>query len=385
MSATRLLLIAVLLMCLLTSCATPRPAPPPANPAAPSILPNELVVAEGQVTVKRRDATGFVPAGVGAQVEPGDLLRVEGGEAAIFCGNEAEWVSGLRPLTAGKNNGVPCLAGRSPRSAPDLTRLRGETSSRVDDIPYVLSPRSGFVRSDRPTLRWHTLTNTDVYTVTLAGDDGLERPPVQANGGELAYPDAWPTLVGEGASYRLVVQAGERSSEEEVSGNAKSWGFSLLDPAKAAQLQGQEEKLRKRPFSEEALTLLLAELYLSDAYKLRSEAAELLSGAAVENLASARVLLGEVYLEMGLVGEAQAAFDKALALAQKSGLPEFEAGAEFGLGTVACLRWDNGQAEAYWQTAKDQYVMLGLVERAQKAAAALGTIEDKCTRQSPSP
>ncbi len=81
--------------------------------------------------------------------------------------------------------------------------------------------------------------------------------------------------------------------------------------------------------------LLLAELYLSDGYRLRSEAAELLSGAAVEDLASAQVLLGEVYLEMGLVDEAQAAFDKALALAQKSGLPEFEAGAEFGLGTVS--------------------------------------------------
>ena len=237
-------------------------------------------------------------------MEPGDLLRVEGGQAAIFCGNEAEWDSGPRPLTAGKNNGVPCLAGRSARSAPDLTRLRGETGPHADNIPYVLSPRIGFVRSDRPMLRWHTLTDTDVYTVTLTGD-GLVRPPVQASGGELAYPAAWPPLAGGGADYRLVVQASERSSEEEVADEAKPWGFSLLDPVKAAQLQSQEKKLRDRPLGEDALTLLLAELYLNDAYKLRTEAAEFLSGAAVENLASAQVLLGEVYLEMGLVDEAQ--------------------------------------------------------------------------------
>ncbi len=235
MSAGRHLLMGIVLICLLTSCATPPPAtPPPATPAAPSILPNELVVAEGQVTVKRREATGFVPAGVGAQVEPGDLLRVEGGEAAIFCGNEAQWESGPQPLTAGKSHGVPCLAGRSPRSAPDLTRLRGETSASADNIPYVLSPRSGNVRSDRPMLRWHTLADTGVYTITLVSDDGQERPPVQASGGELAYPDTWPALAGGGAGYRLVVQADERSSEEEASGEAKSWGFSLLEPAQAA-------------------------------------------------------------------------------------------------------------------------------------------------------
>ncbi len=375
MTVRRHLLISTILICLCTSCNTPLPA----TPAAPSILPNELVMAEGQVTVKRREATDFVSVGVGTQLEPGDLLRVEGGNAAIFCGNETLWDSGPITLTAGKSHGVPCLAGRSPRSAPDLTRLRGETGPSVDNIPYVLSPRSGFVRSDRPTLRWHTLVDTGVYTVTLAGDDGLERPAVQASGGELAYPGAWPSLAGEGASYRLVVQAGERSSEEEVSGAAKPWGFSLLDPVKAAQLQSQEAKLRARPFSEEALTLLLAELYLSDAYKLRSEAAELLSGAAAENLASAQVLLGEVYLEMGLVDEAQPAFDHALVLAQQAGLPEFEAGAAFRLGTVACLRREQAQAEGYWQAAQTQYEALGMAMQAQTAVDRLSAAENECS------
>jgi hypothetical protein len=330
--------------------------------------------------VKRKETTNFVPVGVGAKVEPGDLLRVEGGEAAIFCGNETLWDSGPLVLAAGSSRGVPCVAGRSARSAPDLTRLRGETGPSVDNIPYVLSPRSGFARNDRPALRWHTLADTGVYTVTLVSDDGLERPVVQASGGELAYPDAWPSLAGEGASYRLVVQAGERSSEEEASGEAKPWGFSLLDPAKAAQLQSQEAKLRARPFSEEALTLLLAELYLSDAYRLRSEAAELLSGAAVENLASAQVLLGEVTLEMGLVDEAQPAFDQALVLAQQAGLPEFEAGAAFGLGTVACLRQQQARAEDYWQAAQTQYEALGMAAQAQTAADSLSAARTECTR-----
>ena len=377
MTGRRYLLISTLLICLVTSC-TPKPRPP-ASPAAPSILPNVLVMAEGQVTIKRSDATGFVPTGVGAQVKPGDLLRVDGGEAAIFCGNETEWDNGPHRLAADKPQGVPCLAGRSPRAAPNLGRLRGETTSNVDTIPYVLSPRSGFVRNDRPTLRWHTLASTDVYTTTLISDDGRERPPQRGSGGEMPYPETWPKLAS-GGSYRLVVQTGERSSKEEEGEEANSPGFSLLNQAKAAQLQEQEAKLRARPFNEQALTLVLAELYLNDEYKLRSEAAALLSGAAVEDLPAAQVLLGEVYLEMGLADEAQAAFEHALALAQQSGLPEFEAGAELGLGSVACLRWDESQAEAHWQTAQDNYATLGLATRAQEAAAMLNTAHADCIR-----
>ena len=384
---SRLLVCTALLVGMMTSCATPpssAPLPPSAPPPA-SILPNVLVKVGGRVAVRRKETTNFVPAGVGAQVEPGDLLRVEGGEAAIFCGNETLWPSAPLLLAAGKNQGVPCLAGRSPRPAPDLSGLRGQAGPRADNIPYVLSPRKGFVRSDRPTLRWHALTNTDVYTITLISDDGVKRTPVRASGGELAYPAAWPSLAGGGVSYRLVVQAGARSSEEAVAGEAKSWGFSLLGPAKAAQLQSQEEKLGERQLGKDALTLLLAELYLNDAYRLRSEAAELLSGAAVENLASAQVLLGEVYLEMGLIDEARTAFDRALMLAQQAGLPEIEAGAEFWLGTAACLRWDNRQAEAHWQAAQAKYAGLGVLEGAQKAAAMLGTAQAECTRPSRSP
>ena len=95
--------------------------------------------------------------------------------------------------------------------------------------------------------------------------------------------------------------------------------------------RNRKRKLRARRFNEQALTLVLAELYLNDEYKLRSEAAALLSGAAVEDLPAAQVLLGEVDLEMGLADEAQAAFEHALALAQQSGLPEFEAGQSWDL------------------------------------------------------
>lgn len=372
MTDTRHVLVSTLLLFLVASCATKMPA-------TPSMLPNELVKADGQVTIKRREASDFVPIGVGAQVEPGDLLRVEGSDAAIFCGNETQWENSPLVLSAGESHGVPCLAGRSPRSAPDLTRLRGEASSDVDDIPYVLSPRGGFVRSDRPMLHWHTLANTAVYTVTLVSDDGLERPSVEASGGELLYPEGWPVLMGDGASYRLVVQADERSSEEEASDEIKPWGFSLLDPARAAQLQSQEDKLRSRPLGEDVLTLLVAELYLSDAYRLYSEAAELLSGESGENLAAAQVLRGDLYLQMALVDEAQETFDEAMLLAQQGGLPEFEAGARFGLGTAACLRWDRAQAEDDWRAAQAKYEMLGLAQQAQAAADKLILAPTECS------
>ena len=390
MSARRYLLAWVMLMCLVASCGGSAPPPPEVSsatrkaPAAalagPSILPNQLVKVDGQVTLTRPGAAEAVSLGVGAEVEPGDLLRVEGGDAALFCGNEAEWDRGPIVLAAGKTAGVSCLAGRSPRSASDLTRLRGDNSDRPDDIPYVVSPRTGFVLSDRPTLRWHTLPNIDTYTVTLVGDDEQERAPVEAKGGELAWPDSWPALKGDGSSYRVVVKAGERSSDDETSDKAKPWGFSLLDPAKADQLKALDAKLSARPLSPEARALLLAELYLGDSYGLRSEAVALLSGAGVKDLPAAQISLGEVYVDMKLVDEAKAAFDAALASAQKAGLRDFEARAEFGLGTVACGDGEWAQAEAHWQKAQTQYKALGMAAREKETAEKLAAGQDGCAR-----
>jgi hypothetical protein len=363
------------------ACGPPTPAPP----ATPPMLPNLLVQAAGRVEVWRQGSTRFVPVGFGAELQPGDTLRPLGGDAAVFCGDETLWDGSPLLLPTGDEYGVPCLEGRPPRPAPDISPLRGEATVDTGAIPYVLSPRSGWVWDGRPRLRWHALSGVQVYSVTLVSDDGQGRPTLaieapppspQENGDsvECAYPGAWPALRAD-ASYRLIVEGdGQRSDAAGALGQ----GFSRLDAEQAAQLDRQEAHLRQRPITGPAVTLLLTELYLG--HGLRSEAVDLLLAAPDgEQVAAIQSELGETYLAMGLFAEAQAALEQALVLAQEDGLPEAEAAAHYGLGLAACGQWDAAAAREQWQKAETQYQALEMPAQAAQAAGWLADAGQACS------
>jgi tetratricopeptide (TPR) repeat protein len=190
---------------------------------------------------------------------------------------------------------------------------------------------------------------------------------VAARGGELAYPDAWPPLKAGGADYQLIVEGGSRRSDE---GGAFGQGFSRLNPDQAARVQSRAAHLRRRPLSEPALTLLLAELHLG--YGLRSEAAEMLAALpGGDQIAAIQHRLGEAYLKMGLFAEAEAALERALALAQAAGWQEAEAAAHAGLGLAACGRWDAAEAQGQWKKAQAQYQALEMETQAGEVAGWL--------------
>lgn len=323
MTSRRHLLICTILICLVTSCGTPLPATPPpatsllatplpATPGAPSILPNELVMVEGQVTVKRRETTGFVPAGVGTQVEPGDLAPRRGGRGCHLLRqrdtmgqqpSRSDWRrEPWRPVPGRSFAGLflACHGSASCRVAA-RPAPRGEHSLRS-------RPRSSFVRSDRPMLHWHTLSNTGVYTVTLTGDE-LERPSVQASGRSVVATRT------PGHRWRAEAQATawwfkQASAVQRRRVPAPRSGDSLARSGPGCPITEPGGEAPRTSTWRGRLDAVAGRLYLSNAYRLRSEAAELLSGATVENLAAAQVLLGELYLEMGLVDNFQAALIK---------------------------------------------------------------------------
>jgi tetratricopeptide (TPR) repeat protein len=154
-------------------------------------------------------------------------------------------------------------------------------------------------------------------------------------------------------------------------------GFSLLDPDKAARVRDQVERLRRRPLTEPALTLLLAELYLG--YGLRSEAVEMLEFLPGGNqVAAIQQLLGETYLTMGLFAEAETAFERALA--QAAGLPEAEAAAHFGLGQAACGQWKGARAQEQLHEAQAQYQALEMAAQADEMAKWLEKAAENCSK-----
>lgn len=355
------LALLLLLPGLVVACgATPTPSPEsaatvPAEPAGPPVLPNLLVEAQGEVWLRRVGWSQFLPAAFGVAVQPGDLLRVaDGGVALVFCGDETLWEAGPKGLpNDGLEHTAPCQTGRPPRPWSDVAALRGEQS---DQIPYVVRPRNSALLSDHPDLAWNTLPGVDSYTVSLIGDDGQERPPVTAGGGELAWPDDWPPLEPR-ATYALIVEGGGARSDEGSEQHA-GLGFWLLGAADAGLVRALESRLRAQSLEPAAADLLVAELYLGR--DLRAEATRLLEGlSASAGSAPAWLALGKAYLETGLAAEARAAFDRAAVQASETGQKQVEADARVGLGLAARLEDDGETAETHLQAARALYEQIG--------------------------
>jgi hypothetical protein len=324
--------------------------------AAPSVLPNLLVSYNARVEVRRKDSLIPVPVAFGASLQPGDVITVKEGQAAIFCGAESEWSINPLPLSHDKPAGVPCGAGRPPRPYPDAAIVRshsGDGKQEVTNELIVISPRGGWVLNDRPTLVWSDLAGATSYTVTMESDDGLIRTTV-ATGSPIAYPAEWEPLQGEGASYLLLVQTADLASDDPEA------GFSLIENQEA--LLSQVERLRQHPVEEPMRTLLLAELYLS--YSLYSEAVELLVTLPdAGEIIAVQSLLGETYLLMGLVDKGRAAYERMLA--QADGYPESQAQALIGLGLAFCATRNLGAAQHHWSQAYDLYDQHGLAAQAE--------------------
>lgn len=318
-------------------------------------LPNFLVQAEGEVLLRRSGWSNFIPAGFGTVVAPGDLLRlVEGATAVVFCGDEGEWDKGTTQLTAdGAEHGVPCTSGQTPRPWLDVVALRAESEA---DLPYIISPRNTALLSERPDLEWHPLEGVNTFTLTLIGDDGLERQPLQVKGNQLEWPEGWPPLQPE-ASYVLTVDGGGKRSDAGAQGTV-GLGFWMLSDKEVGGVRQQKKHLQAANLGSQAKDLLTAELYMR--HKLRAEAIQLFQSLADSSGSPAIWLaLGRAYLEMGLPMQAHEAFAQALAFAQDTGEREVEAAALVGSGLASRLLNDVAAAAQALQAAKDMYSQIG--------------------------
>jgi hypothetical protein len=374
---------------LLAACISPLPTPsettgkdgavtPPEVAGAPAQLPNILTFEDAHVEVRRKDSSSFVPVTVGAEVSPGDVVHLKEGDAGIFCGEEQRWKDVPLPLPLGQNAGVPCGFGRPSRLWPGIVSLRLRSSSAASsdsedsaELLVVLKPRSGWVMNDRPALAWQAIDGASTYTVTLDGDDGVHRSSITTSATELAYPEEWEPLQGEGASYWVIVEASNGITSLDTP------GFSLLSPEESAHVQSVAERLRELPLDETTQNLLLADFYLT--HELWTEAMELLEALPeAAQLPAVQQKLGEVYLGMGITGAAQRTYERTLEMAQAGGFLESEASALVGLGRVACIQFDAPQAVQYWTEALALYEQFEYEANAQEVKELLGSANDQC-------
>ncbi len=356
---TSCFILIILSICISGAC-TPSASPIVENETAEvrqpegASLPNLLVEVQGDVWLRRAGWVEFIPAGFGISVFPGDLLRVDAGSvASVFCGDEASWEGGPEALSDdGIEHGIPCQAGRPPRPWTDVAALRAEGDS---SHPYIVQPRNTALLSDRPQICWHEVDTGSTYIISIIAEDGKERTSFEATGGVSDWPTSWSPLEVDATYLLKVCPKGESCQDESTQAGQ---GFWLLDIDEAEEVREREERLRAQSVSVTATDLILAELYLN--HGMRAEALVLLDGLTKRGGKPAVWLsLGRVYLEIGVILEAEASFKQALAAAQISGELELEADALVGLGLVTRLLGDESDAQQQFDSAKEIYESIG--------------------------
>lgn len=331
---------AVLALLVAATSGLPLQAAPLENVESGANGANIAVLVQGDVSVKRKGWTTYEPVVFGTNLRAGDLIRVNSSShAKIVCSDLT-----VHDLPVGVA-GVPCTPTRNVLRSKDgsvinKTRsyelptskdgsLINATRSKPPDgtYPIVLWPRKTKLLSPNPTLQWTYVPGTKAYVIAIRGPQFLWA--TQASGTVYAYPAGAPRLK-PGLDYKLIVQAGDRSSSEEP---GIGLGFSILDGKERSSIENEQQRIQALGLPDGPTQFLIATLYAANG--LRAEAIQRLEKASAQmNEAGVTRLLGDLYLEVGLTRQAEASYLKALELSKAENDEEGQMLIHLALGNI---------------------------------------------------
>jgi tetratricopeptide (TPR) repeat protein len=210
-----------------------------------------------------------------------------------------------------------------------------------------------------PTIRWSPVAATPgarfKYRVSMYTETGeLVWRMDNVTGTEMAYPAKAEALV-RGETYKVVVQSGMESSEQER--NVDS-AFTVLAEDGVKNIRDGEEAIRKLNLPVDKTQLLIAEFYATR--RLSSEAVEKLNAVAGTLREPAVLLmLGEIYASQGLFSEALKQYEDALALPQISSDTEGQALTLHAAGLSLERLGKHEAADSRFRSAVEAYRKLG--------------------------
>ncbi|WP_293099782.1 tetratricopeptide repeat protein [Moorena sp. SIOASIH] len=307
----------------------------------------------GRVELEREGWSRFHPVPNYTTINPGDLVRPASGvRVKVFCDHGK-----IRSVTAGVTTGINaiCPPPRRKSSGRIVTPRPPESY-----IPYIISPRATLILTDKPTLRWHDATDANSFTVKVRGrgldwTEEFSRDKVCQKGiCQVVYPGNKP--LKPGVSYKLVVKADtNRTSEEDKTGGL---GFKLIESDQAKKIQVIDGLIKGQNLPKEFKPLALADIYGD--YDLTAEAIEILEGLENDQkIVPIYRLLGDLYLRIGLVLEAEIPYSKAVELATATDHWEELAAAKAGLGEVKYARGNRQEGVSLLEQAKAIYEQFG--------------------------
>jgi len=214
-----------------------------------------LVSATGGVTFKREGWTQFAPAKFGVILRRGDLLRLTAGASArIVCADLSSRVVSNAGIT-----GVPC-AETQPLLAYKGSLLMPTRGDGSEGTPIVVTPRRTKILDTQPVIRWVPPAGVTTGVVTISGPGVSWTRTVTDT--TVPYPADAPGLM-RGRTYRVVVAAGGRSSDED--GQAGT-GFSPALDDEVAPIAAARQAIQRLGVPREPTALLIARLYASKGF-----------------------------------------------------------------------------------------------------------------------
>jgi hypothetical protein len=308
-----------------------------AQAAVSSHAANLVVAIQGHAEVKRKNWSNFAPLAFGAEIETGDVLRLDPSSSAkVVCSDLT-----LRDLNSG-TTGTPCVPSQDILRRSDGSLIRPTRSaSGENSYPVILSPRRTKLLSDNPLLRWTAVKDASVYQVIVRGPDLFWMTIVRSKT-EVSYPDSAPKLE-PGKDYKLIV----RTSDDQTSENEQTngLGFSLLPSRKQKVILDQQEQIEHLGLQDGTTQYLLA--HLDASYGVNAEAIQCLENASSGfQISATERLLGQLYLAIRLPRQAEAHYLKSLELSQKDEDQEGQLQARLALAGIYADVVSNRKAAA---------------------------------------
>jgi hypothetical protein len=292
-----------------------------AEPRDVGAMITEIKAGRGRIEVRGPEARQWRPAGPLLALRVGDRLRATEDAAAVV-------------VLAGRRGSVRVDAARSPfvvTAAPAESKLQkaflllegglgflGSTAREtprpvlstrsLGRPPVILSPRGGPVIADALTIEWQGPSSAR-YRLRVASPSGTVLERSDLTGGRLVYPADAPALVA-GTVYTVELFGGPTRVDETR--------FEVADGPRADELRRDLRDVAQAlgpdvPASSRAVLqagVLASRGFLHDARRVVVAAL-----ATDADQPSLHALLGDLYARTGLAREADAAHERARALA----------------------------------------------------------------------
>lgn len=314
----------------------------------------QIISLVGEVKIKRSSGYIITP-NIGTYLYPGDeLLAANNGDVLLQCRSDSSTVSLQRDKLIN-----PCIEVKTVKCTSGLAKCpeRGDVLAWNHGIPYINTPRSGKIFSDRPLISWQAVPQASYYTLEVRSEKGTWKTKVSET--QIVYGDEQP--LQPGIQYTLIVE-----TDAEISSMAEEGlpTIEVIDSVTAQKVQAAREKIQQEPWSEVTKSLAIKNLYLE--HELISEAILVLEDLVTKQLATRGIYrqLGDLYFQqLLLVPKAKDYYLQALNM---SGNLEETAELQEVLSDISRSLKKEEEAMKWLRLAKSSYEELGNLERVRE-------------------